>query len=150
MAVVGLLTVSDGRRSVHEEIVGFARQIEDRIAAVLEGDGHVVHRAQEPLWTNDLAVSEARRIADTRPDLTIVSVLVWAFPHFTMLAAFRDSRPAPALFDDWIPSSQGWSDCSLLAERSIRSAASTGECAAMSRIRRSGRVSPRTSTQAQP
>lgn len=95
MAVVGLMTVSDGRRSVHQGIAGFASGIEDRIAAFLEHEGHTVVRATETIWTNELAVEQARRLANSRPDLTIVSVPVWAFPHFTMLAA--SETPGPLL-----------------------------------------------------
>ena len=93
MATVGLLTVSDGRPSVHGDVGAFAAEVEARIAAVLEGAGHTLVRATEVVWTNELAVSEARRIADGRPDLTIVNVPVWAFPHFTMRAARELTGP---------------------------------------------------------
>jgi L-fucose isomerase len=93
MATVGLLTVSDGRRAVHSGIADFARGVEDRIAGALAEPGHVVVRARELVWTNELAVSEARRLADARPDLTIISIPVWAFPHFTMLAARETHGP---------------------------------------------------------
>ena len=47
------------------------------------------------MWTNELAVSEARRIADARPALTIINIPVWAFPHFTMRAVRE--LPGPVL-----------------------------------------------------
>jgi L-fucose isomerase len=97
MAVVGLLTVSDGRASVHEGagVGAFAQSVERRVAATLEAAGHRVARADEIVWTNELAVSEARRVAASAPDLTIVNVPVWAFPHFTALAASQ--LPGPLL-----------------------------------------------------
>jgi L-fucose isomerase len=95
MATVGLLTVSDGRASVHRDIAAFAAVVEDRIAAALERSGHTIVRAQEVVWTNELAVSEARRIADARPALTVINIPVWAFPHFTMRAARE--LPGPLL-----------------------------------------------------
>jgi L-fucose isomerase len=95
VATVGLLTVSDGRASVHRDIAAFATGVEDRIAAALEEAGHSVVRARELVWTNELAVAEARRIADARPALTIINVPVWAFPHFTMRAARE--LPGPLL-----------------------------------------------------
>ncbi|HET7571205.1 MAG TPA: L-fucose/L-arabinose isomerase family protein [Gaiellaceae bacterium] len=95
MAKVGLLTVSDGRASVHGQIASFAEEVESRIAAALATSGHEVVRAREPVWTNELAVSEARRLADARPALTIVNIPVWAFPHFTMRAARE--LPGPLL-----------------------------------------------------
>ena len=95
MATVGLLTVSDGRASVHGDVGGFAHGVEDRLAQALEAAGHSVVRAEQVVWTNELAVSEARRLANVRPDLTIVNIPVWAFPHFTMLAA--GETPGPLL-----------------------------------------------------
>jgi L-fucose isomerase len=95
MATVGLLTVSDGRASVHRDVASFAASVEDRITAALEAAGHTVVRAQEVVWTNELAVTEARRIADARPALTVINIPVWAFPHFTMRAARE--LPGPLL-----------------------------------------------------
>src|ERR1700733_9430963 len=95
MTTVGLLTVSDGRPSVHGEVKDFAAGVEDRIAARIAAAGYAVVRGQEPIWTNSLAVSEARRIADARPALTIINIPVWAFPHFTMRAARE--LPGPLL-----------------------------------------------------
>jgi L-fucose isomerase len=87
------MTMSDGRATVHSGIAGFATAVEDRIAGVLAEAGHDVIRAREVVWTNELAVSEARRLADARPDLTIISIPVWAFPHFTMIAARETPGP---------------------------------------------------------
>ncbi len=87
MPTVGLLTVSDGRPAVHRTIAGFAAGVEDRIAAHLQAAGHTVVRGTAIISSNELAVSEARRLADNRPDLTIVNIPVWAFPHFTARAA---------------------------------------------------------------
>lgn len=95
MPKVALLTVSDGRPSVHGGVASFAAGVEERIAGALEEAGHAVVRARETVWTNELAVSEARRLADARPDLTVVNIPVWAFPHFTMLAA--SETPGPLL-----------------------------------------------------
>ena len=88
--------VSDGRASVHRDVGAFAPGVEDRIAARARGARRTrVVRAHEVVWTNELAVAEARRLADARPDLTIVNIPVWAFPHFTMLAARE--LPGPLL-----------------------------------------------------
>src|ERR687894_215643 len=95
MARVGLLTFSDGRDFVHADIKTFGQDVEGRIAQALEQAGHEVIRATEPIWTNTLATTEARRVADARPDLTIFNYPVWAFPHFSMLAA--TASPGPLL-----------------------------------------------------
>jgi L-fucose isomerase len=93
VARVGLLTMSDGRDFVARDIASFCRTAEDAVAALLEQHGHRVVRAAEPVTTNELAVAEARKVADARPDLTILHYPVWAFPHFTMLAATAISGP---------------------------------------------------------
>jgi L-fucose/D-arabinose isomerase len=95
MPKVGLLTVSDGRASVHRDVSPFAAAVEDRIAAALAGAGHTLVRAESLVWTNEVAVREARRIADARPALTVINIPVWAFPHFTMRAARE--LPGPLL-----------------------------------------------------
>jgi L-fucose/D-arabinose isomerase len=95
MANVGLLTVSDGRAAVHRDVERSASDVATRIAAAIEQAGHRVVEAEHLVWTNELAVSEARRIADARTALTIINVPVWAFPHFTMRAARE--LPGPLL-----------------------------------------------------
>ncbi|MQA76909.1 MAG: fucose isomerase [Streptosporangiales bacterium] len=93
MARIGLLTMSDGRDFVAGDLTGFCDDAERAVATALEGAGHEVVRASGPVWTNELATSEARRVADARPDLTIFHYPVWAFPHFTMLAAAQTAGP---------------------------------------------------------
>ena len=95
MARVGLLTFSDGRDFVHRDLAGFTREVEDEIAAAVAAAGHDVVRAEEVVWTNEAATTQARRVAARRPDLTVFSIPVWAFPHFTMLAA--RATPGPLL-----------------------------------------------------
>lgn len=88
MARIGLLTFSDGRDFVHQDLIPFLEDIEQKIVDALTAGGHEVIRGQEPIWTNELATREGRRVADARPDLTILNIPVWAFPHFTMLAVY--------------------------------------------------------------
>lgn len=87
MARIGLLTFSDGRDFVHHDLIPFIEDIEQKIIGTLEAKGHEVIQGQELIWTNEIATREARRLADARPDLTIFNIPVWAFPHFTMIAA---------------------------------------------------------------
>ena len=95
VAKVGILTFSDGRDFVHEDVEKFCRDVEGDIAGALENAGHEVVRAHEVVWTNRLAVREAQRLSGERPDLTIFNIPVWAFPHFSMLAA--GETPGPLL-----------------------------------------------------
>ncbi|MGW4241664.1 hypothetical protein ACWELQ_04065, partial [Nocardia sp. NPDC004722] len=87
MARIGVISLSDGRDYVHGGIVGFIRTAEDRLVAELTAAGHTVIRGVEPIGGNDRAVTVARQVAAAGVDLTVLHYAVWAFPHFTMLAA---------------------------------------------------------------
>jgi L-fucose/D-arabinose isomerase len=63
-----LLTMSDGRDFVARDLTGYCREAED-------------------------GTSSARRLGASQPELTIFHYPVWAFPHFTMLAASAASGP---------------------------------------------------------
>ncbi len=106
MARVGILTMSDGREGVHRDIEKFALGVEDEISAALEAAGHEVVRGRDLVWTNRLAVSEARRLAAERPDVTVFNIPVWAFPHFSMLAARETAGPL-LLFSNINPEQPG-------------------------------------------
>ena len=106
MATIGLMTVSDGRDYVHAEIERFGLDVQRRIAGALERLGHRVVSVEGDIHSNRTAVAIARTVADARPDLTIVNVPVWAFPHFSVLAA--DQTPGPlALFSNIDPQYPG-------------------------------------------
>jgi L-fucose/D-arabinose isomerase len=93
MARVALLTMSDGRDFVARDLMDYCNQAEDAVAAALEHAGHQVERGGEPVSTSDVATGAARRLAASHPDLTIFHYPVWAFPHFTMLAAGATAGP---------------------------------------------------------
>lgn len=95
MAEIAVLTFSDGRDYVHRDVAGFVHSVEQRLIAQLEQAGHKVRKAEAPATSNEVAVREARRLAATRPDLTIFNYPVWAFPNFSMLAAHE--LPGPLL-----------------------------------------------------
>jgi L-fucose/D-arabinose isomerase len=95
MARIGLLTMSDGRDFVAADIDAFCRSAESALAAALQAAGHEVIQVDGPVTSNEIATSYARKLADQRPDLTIYHYPVWAFPHFTMLAA--TATPGPLL-----------------------------------------------------
>jgi len=95
MALVGLLTFSDGRDFVNRDVGDFVRSSEERIARALEGMGHTVVKARSAITSTALAASEARFVASNYPDLTIFNYPVWAFPNFTMVAA--SAIPTPLL-----------------------------------------------------
>src|SRR5260370_33399217 len=86
MATIAVMTVSAGRPTGHREIESAVLERLGRIVGALEAIGHRVVTAAGDIHSNASAVAVARELSDARPDLTIVNVPVWAFPHFTMLA----------------------------------------------------------------
>lgn len=104
MARIGVISFSDGRDYVHDGIAGFVQSTEDTLAAHLAVGGHEVIRGSQPVWTNELATSVAREVAAQGVDLTIFHYAVWAFPHFSMLAA--GATPGPLLLLSNIDPSQ--------------------------------------------
>ncbi|SMD06404.1 L-fucose/L-arabinose isomerase family protein [Kibdelosporangium aridum] len=87
MARIGVISISDGRDYVHGGIADFIGRTEDKLATRLTEAGHEVVRGSSPVSSNTLATSVAREIAAADVDLTVLHYAVWAFPHFTMLAA---------------------------------------------------------------
>lgn len=104
---VGILTFSDGRRYIHEDLVSTNQRYQERLAKALEATGEVeVVGGTEIIWTPKIARREGQRLAAVGVDLTIFNYAIWAFPHLTGVA----SRFAPGpflLFSNLHPSEPG-------------------------------------------
>lgn len=87
MARIGVINLSDGREYVHGGIADFILANENKLVARLEAAGHQVVRGDQAVSSNTLATSLARQVEAAGVDLTVLQYSVWAFPHFTMLAA---------------------------------------------------------------
>jgi L-fucose/D-arabinose isomerase len=106
MATIAVMTVSDGRPYVHQDIESFGLEVQHRIVSALERAGHRVVTAAGDIHSNATAVAISRTLADARPDLTIVNIPVWAFPHFTMIAV-RETPGPVVLFSNIDPQYPG-------------------------------------------
>jgi L-fucose/D-arabinose isomerase len=106
MSRIGLLSFSDERDFVRKDTDPYVAEIEQRIDRKLKEGGHEVRRAASAIWSNEIAVREARAMSAWRPDLTIFNYPVWAFPHLTMLAA-REIQGPLLLFSNIDPAYQG-------------------------------------------
>jgi L-fucose isomerase len=95
VARIGVISFSDGRDYVHGGIVEFIERTEDKLVARLTKAGHEVVRGSAVVSSNTLATSVGREVAAAGVDLTLFHYAVWAFPHFTMLAA--GATPGPLL-----------------------------------------------------
>ncbi|MBA8822900.1 L-fucose isomerase [Saccharopolyspora lacisalsi] len=93
MARIGVISVSDGRDHVHARNAEFIRSKQDTLVAALRSAGHEVSVGSELVATNTQATSVARRVAASDVDVTVLYYAVWAFPHFTMLAADATRSP---------------------------------------------------------
>ena len=60
MATVGILTFSDGRPFVAEQVEDLNREYQRRIAARLEADGHHVLQGERIISTNEEAVGDRK------------------------------------------------------------------------------------------
>ena len=104
---VGILTFSDGREYIHNDLLPVNEAYQDSLARTLEGTGQVeVVPGREIIWNQRLAQTEARRLAATGCDLTILNYAIWCFPHLSAIAtAFA---PGPyLLFCNLHPSEPG-------------------------------------------
>ena len=93
MATVGLLSFSDGRDFAHEIVRPESGSTERAMRARSRRAGTTVVSAEEPVWSNDHAVHEGRRLRAVNPDCVVFNFSVWAFPHFAMLAASEITSP---------------------------------------------------------
>jgi L-fucose isomerase len=83
---VGLMTLSDGRRHIHEDLLSLNEGYQRRVAEALRAAGIEVVEAEEVVWTNEVAGREGRRLAHHDVDLTILNYAIWAFPHLAAIA----------------------------------------------------------------
>ncbi|MGQ9700753.1 MAG: L-fucose/L-arabinose isomerase family protein [Candidatus Bipolaricaulaceae bacterium] len=93
---VGILTFSDGREAVHQEVEPVNREFQDRLAGALRATGEVEPIAgREIIWTAELARNEAERLRNLGCEATIFNFAVWSFPHLAVIAA--NFAPGPFL-----------------------------------------------------
>ncbi len=92
---VGILTFSDGRSYLHEELLPVTRGYQDRLKGALESTGLVeVVTGDRIISDNRAAVAESKRLRSAGVELTIFNYAIWCYPHLTALA----SKFAPGPF----------------------------------------------------
>jgi len=104
---VGILTFSDGRKYIHEDILETNQRYQDGLASALEASGECeVFAGQEIIWTPEIAQREGKRLAAADVDLTIFNYAIWAYPHLSAVAT--NFAPGPyLLFCNLHPSEPG-------------------------------------------
>jgi L-fucose/D-arabinose isomerase len=104
---VGILTFSDGRKYIHEDLLALNLRYQNGLAKALEATGEVeVVAGREIIWNQRVAQAEGRRLTEAGCDLTILNYAIWCFPHLSAVAtAFA---PGPfLLFCNVHPSEPG-------------------------------------------
>lgn len=106
-AKIGILTFSDGRKYIHEDLLETNLRYQARLKQALEATGEVeVVAGTEIIWTPKIARREGQRLAAEGVSLTIFNYAIWAFPHLTGVAA--QFAPGPfLLFSNLHPSEPG-------------------------------------------
>jgi len=104
---VGILTFSDGRKYIHEDLLQTNQRYQKALAEALRDTGQLeVVEGREIIGNHRAAQAEGRHLTETGCDLTICNYAIWCFPHLTAVAtAFA---PAPyLLFCNVNPSEPG-------------------------------------------
>ena len=105
--VVGILTMSDGRKYLHDAFTEINMEYQHGIARALEKTGRFrVVEGTQPLNTNEVAKTEAKRLAENGVEVTIFNYAIWCYPQFTAVA--QNFAPGPyLLFSNLHPSECG-------------------------------------------
>lgn len=103
---VGILTFSDGRKYIHEDLLATNLRYQNRLAAALQKQGIEVVAGQQIVWNSAVAQQEGRRLTESGCDLTIFNYAIWCYPHLSAMAA--KFAPGPyLLFCNIHPSEPG-------------------------------------------
>ena len=93
---VGILTFSDGRPYIHQNLLPLNRRYQEGLRQALEATGEIeVVAGQEIIWNSQVAQQEARRLAAAHVDLTILNYAIWCYPHLSAMAV--NFAPGPFL-----------------------------------------------------
>lgn len=88
MIRLALLSFSDGRKRVHEDLKADILAHQARIKEIAEQSGEIeVITPREVIYSTDLARSEAQWLDSQRPDAVLFNIPVFAFPNFSVIAA---------------------------------------------------------------
>jgi L-fucose isomerase len=91
---LGILTFSDGRKTVHEELLGVNQGFLDQLVKTLEATGELdLVVGQKIIYQAEQAKEEAERLKAARVDGTILNFSIWSFPHLPVIAAENGRGP---------------------------------------------------------
>ena len=103
---VGILTFSDGRKYIHEDLLETNQKYQNRLAKALKAQGIEVTAGSQMVWNSVIAQQEGRRLAAAGVDLTILNYAIWCYPHLSAMATKFATGPY-LLFCNIHPSEPG-------------------------------------------
>ena len=93
---VGILTFSDGRKYIHDDLLATNQRYQDQLEKALEATGQVkVFAGEEIIWNPEIACRESQRLESAGVDITIFNYAIWCFPNFSAIAT--NFAPSPYL-----------------------------------------------------
>jgi len=91
---VGIITLSDGRKFVHDELLGMNKKFQARLRKALEDTGEVeVISASDIVWKPSLAKKAGRELMKAEVEVTIFNYAIWCWPHLTVIASLYAPGP---------------------------------------------------------
>lgn len=104
---VGIMTMSDGRQHIHDDMLAINQQYQKDIATALEATGEIeVIQARAIINSNTLAREEGEYLLREGAEMTIFNYAIWCYPQFSVVAA--NFAPGPyVLFSNLHPSKCG-------------------------------------------
>jgi len=91
---LGVLTFSDGRKAVHEELLEVNKKFLNQLIKSLEATGEVdLVPGQKIIYRAEEAKEEAERLKAAQVDGTILNFSIWSFPHLPVIAAENGRGP---------------------------------------------------------
>ncbi len=104
---VGIMTMSDGRQHIHDDMLAVNQQYQSDIASALEATGEIeVIQARAIINSNTVAKEEGEFLLKEGVELTIFNYAIWCYPQYSMVAA--NFAPGPyVLFSNLHPSKCG-------------------------------------------
>lgn len=104
---LGILTFSDGRKKVHEELLELNQKFLDYLVKTLEKTGELeIVVGSEIIYTAAQAKVQAEVLKCANVDGTLFNFSVWSFPHLPVIAA-KNGRGPFLLLSNLNPKSPG-------------------------------------------
>ncbi len=91
---VGIITFSDGRDFVHNDLLEMNRSFQERLVKALEETGEVeVVAASDIVWKPSLAKKAGKELMKAEVEVTIFNYAIWCWPHLTVMASLYAPGP---------------------------------------------------------